>query len=178
MVALHDAGVCLLEQGKGQEARQTLEQASSQRAGTWRDGVDVPLWQGHRPLLRTAGGDPERAVAALRETALAEQKDGRFAVAAKLWESLAHLLVEHPADPPVIEDAFAKSNLPPSITSKTQQTRRFGSSAGCTSIAGPPAPSSRDSTRFARWNESRGKEAAARRSAEHGPARHLPAATR
>ena len=108
MIALHDAGICLMKQRKGEEARETLRQvlAEAHEAG-------VPEWayRCNNDIAHSYAEErnPERAVAALREAASAEQNDRRFGIAARLWESLATMLTHQSPEPGLIEDAFLQA---------------------------------------------------------------------
>ena len=108
VIALHDAGVCLLRQRKWEEARRTLGEAlvgaRAYRVLEWiyRCSKDIALTHAEE-------GQPERAFAALREAANAEENEGRFGVAAKLWESLATVLADRSAGEALIEDAFLRA---------------------------------------------------------------------
>jgi tetratricopeptide (TPR) repeat protein len=107
-IALHDAGVCLLKAGNGEKARMTLENALAEAR---RYGILEWVYRCRKDIALTYSEEaqPERTVAALREGALAEQKERRFAVAAKLWETLATVLAEQSAESSVIEDAFTQA---------------------------------------------------------------------
>jgi tetratricopeptide (TPR) repeat protein len=105
VIALHDAGVCLLKQGKWEQARKTLGEAlveaRAHSVSEWiyRCSKDIALTHAEE-------GQPQQAFAALHTAATAEEKEGRFGIAAKLWESLATVVGDRSAENPLIEDAF------------------------------------------------------------------------
>jgi tetratricopeptide (TPR) repeat protein len=108
IIALHDAGACLLKQGKGEDARKALKEALAE-ART--HGVLEWVYQCNKDFAITyiEEGDIDRAVSVLRESATAEEHDRRFGVAAKLWESVANVLADRAAESSLIEEAFLRA---------------------------------------------------------------------
>lgn len=108
VIALHDAGVCLLKQRKSEEARQTMRQALAE---AHQYGVLEWAYRCSRDIALTYAedGDPNRAVASLREAAIAEQDQRRFTIAARLWESVGAVLEEQSGEASLIEDAFRQA---------------------------------------------------------------------
>jgi tetratricopeptide (TPR) repeat protein len=108
VVARHDAGVCLLKQGKAEAARQVLTEAlgEARQHGVWewvyRCLKDIALTYADE-------GDPDRTVALLRQAAEEEERSVHFGVAAKLWESVATVLADRSADGALVEDAFLRA---------------------------------------------------------------------
>jgi hypothetical protein len=96
VIALHHAGVCLLKQGNVHAARKVLGEALVE-ARTF--GNLQWIHNCHWDLALTYMEENlDQVISSVRQAATAEEDEGRFRVAARLWESLATRLEDQPAE--------------------------------------------------------------------------------